>query len=73
MNTYHLSPKANHWELTEEGDGSLAVFETKEEGLHVATRTVEQITGSLKIHREDGTIEEERTYPRNADPAKSPG
>ncbi|MHC8361662.1 hypothetical protein ACYZUA_15410 [Pseudomonas sp. LS2P72] len=30
-------------------------------------------TASLKIHRENGTIQEERTYPRSADPRKSKG
>lgn len=73
MNIYHLTPKGNQWELAEEGDGSLALFETKKEALEVSRRTVEKITGSLKIHKADGTIEEERIYPRSEDPAKSPG
>lgn len=30
-------------------------------------------TGSVKIHTSDGRIEEERTYPRSADPAQSKG
>lgn len=30
-------------------------------------------TASLKIRKEDGTIQEERTYPRSADPTKSKG
>lgn len=30
-------------------------------------------TASLKIHWENGTIQEERTYPRSADPRKSKG
>jgi len=29
--------------------------------------------GSLKIHKLDGTIQEERTYPRSKDPRKSKG
>ncbi|HWB06103.1 MAG TPA: DUF2188 domain-containing protein [Verrucomicrobiales bacterium] len=73
MKSYHLTPKGDQWELAEEGNGSIALFETKEDAVKTSTRTVEQITGSLKIHKADGTIEEERTYPRSADPAKSPG
>ncbi len=38
-----------------------------------AVEIVSEVTGSLRIHRADGTIEEERTYPRTADPVKSPG
>ena len=30
-------------------------------------------TASVKIHNADGTIEEERTYPRSADPRRSKG
>jgi len=30
-------------------------------------------TASVKIHKADGTIEEERTYPRSADPRRSKG
>lgn len=29
--------------------------------------------GTVRIHNEDGEFEEERTYPRSADPTKSPG
>ena len=28
---------------------------------------------SLRIHRKDGTIQEERTYPRSSDPKRSKG
>jgi hypothetical protein len=29
--------------------------------------------GSVKIHKENGQIQEERTYPRSADPSESKG
>ena len=29
--------------------------------------------GSLKIHKQDGTIQEERTYPKSDDPKNTPG
>ena len=48
-------------------------FATKQRALDRSIEIVSEVTGSLKIHRADGTIEEERTYPRSADPAKSPG
>jgi hypothetical protein len=28
---------------------------------------------SVRIHTEDGRVQEERTYPRSADPVRSPG
>lgn len=30
-------------------------------------------TASVKIHKADGTLEEERTYPRSADPRRTKG
>ncbi len=29
--------------------------------------------GTVRIHREDGQFEEERTFPRSKDPRQSPG
>jgi hypothetical protein len=29
--------------------------------------------GTVRIHREDGQLEEERTFPRSKDPRQSPG
>jgi hypothetical protein len=73
MKSYHLTPNGDTWELAEEGGTSVATYETREEAMQDSRRTVAQTTGSLTIHRADGTVEEERTYPRSADPAKSPG
>lgn len=52
-------------------------FQTKRE----AIKECEKVYGggpmveptSLRIHRRDGTFQEERTYPRAADPKKSKG
>jgi hypothetical protein len=73
MKTYHLVPNGNSWKLKFEGGKVLANYESKLEGITDSIRFVERETGSLKIHRADGTIEEERTYPRSADPAERPG
>lgn len=37
----------------------------------VARKASDPVT--VKIHGEDGRIQEERTYPRSADPRRSPG
>jgi hypothetical protein len=75
MKNYHLTPSpTGEWKLAPEGtDHVLSVFDTKAEAVDKAVQYVSEKTGSLKIHKADGTIEEERTYPRSADPAKSPG
>jgi hypothetical protein len=74
MQNYHLAPEGNYWKLTREGsDAVIGRFETKAEAVESSTRFLHDREGSLKIHRADGGIEEERTYPRAADPARSPG
>jgi hypothetical protein len=73
MNNYHLTTNGDRWELQAEGGRGLASFPTKEEALERSIEIVTQRTGSLKIHKADGTIEEERTYPRSIDPGKSRG
>jgi hypothetical protein len=75
MKNYHLTPDpSGEWKLSPEGsDQVLGVFDSKADALDKAIGYVSGKTGSLKIHKADGTIEEERTYPRSADPVKSPG
>jgi hypothetical protein len=73
MNNFHLTTNGDRWELHAEGGKALASFETKAEALEGSISIVTKRTGSLKIHKADGTIEEERTYPRALDPKKSPG
>ena len=69
MDNFHLVPSEGFWEITDERTRrSIGKFETKEEALDMATTVIGELTASLKIHRADGTIEEERTYPRSMDP-----
>lgn len=74
MDNYHLLYDGDRWTLTAEGsDISLGEYERKTDAVTAARETVSELGGSLKIHGTDGQIEEERTYPRSADPQKSPG
>jgi hypothetical protein len=61
------------WELTDQEGAVVRIFNTKADALAsgVLEKTVSQ--GTVRIHNEDGTIAEERTYPRAADPRQSPG
>jgi hypothetical protein len=73
MKNYHIVPRNAGWELSEEGGAVLGTYETKDEAVKAAARIAANDPGSVKIHRADGTFEEERTYPRSADPSASPG
>lgn len=74
MNRYDLTRKNGQWQLVQQGTGEpLVTSQNKEEALRQSMELVRERTGSLRIHKEDGTFEEERTYPRAADPRQSPG
>ena len=74
MENYHITKAENGWELKKEGATRPSkTGGTKAEIIATASDFLDGKTASLKIHKEDGTIQEERTYPRSADPAKSKG
>jgi uncharacterized FAD-dependent dehydrogenase len=74
MDNYHVSKSDNGWELKKQGAARASKSaSTKAEIIQLASDFLDGKTASLKIHKEDGTIQEERTYPRSADPVKSKG
>ncbi len=74
MEIYHLVPSKGGWQLEKQGHPrGIKFFATKREALEFSTEHVKQNTGSLRIHKEDGQFEEERTYPRKNDPRSSKG
>ena len=77
MKTYHLVSGAIGWQLKIEGNATplqYYMLDTKPEAIAKAKVYI-MINGggSLRIHLQDGTFEEERTYPRAIDPRQSPG
>jgi hypothetical protein len=66
--------KGDEW-VGETKGGVVSRGETKVEAVQntakVAKADADAVT--VKIHKEDGRIQEERTYPRSADPRRSPG
>ena len=71
----HNEKKAT-WDLKQDKtEKILKRFETKKEATKGGTlqRAVGKEGGSVRIQRVDGRFQEERTYPRSADPAKSKG
>jgi hypothetical protein len=74
MDNYHITTATTGWELKKQGATRASkTAKTKAEIVKIAGEFLEGKTASLKIHKEDGTIQEERTYPRSADPSKSKG
>lgn len=74
MQNFHVKTHDGHWDLTKEGADRASISKpTKTETMDATEAFMADKTGSVKIHRQDGTIEEERTYPRSADPSRSKG
>lgn len=68
--TYHVTKTTDGWQgKVEKAQRASVVGETKAE---VMAKTIsiakKQSSASVKIHKANGRIQEERTYPRNADP-----
>ena len=75
MQDYHLTKGDDHWRLTKEGSNRAVVREeTKVDATSAARDYVKSHGGgSVKIHLQRGPIQEERTYPRSADPPATRG
>lgn len=76
MDRYDLNHDGDNWKLHKQGgERASKVFEgmTKEEAVRATSDFMQDHPGSVRIHKMDGTYEEERTYPRSADPRQSPG
>jgi len=68
--------KKNNWALEQDQTGKVVRrFDTKAEATEggVLKRAVGAAGGSVKIQKENGRFQEERTFPRSADPKKSKG
>jgi hypothetical protein len=74
MKNYHLAKEGNAWNLKPEG-GSRSVVHaaTKIDAIGQTRAYMQHHPGSVKIHKENGQIQEERTYPRTADPKHGKG
>jgi len=62
MNQFHLTARNSFWELQEERGTTIATYDNRVEAIKSSRRTVQHETGCLKIHRQDGTVEEECNY-----------
>jgi len=74
MDNYDITKDGEQWKLKKQGsDRASKTAETKQEIIKKAQDFMKDKTGSVKIHKEDGSYQEERTYQRKNDPKKSKG
>jgi hypothetical protein len=77
LDKFHLTRRANgQWALEPEGGGrAKALFQRKADATRggALRAALGSNGGSVRIHKTDGKIQEERTYPRSKDPTGSEG
>lgn len=76
LDKYDLSKKDGSWTLKKQGSerASKVFGRNKQLAVSESAKMLKNSDGaSLRIHNLDGTIQEERTYPRAADPVRSKG
>ena len=68
MDNYHVTRQNDgYWSLKgEDAKRAVGIYSTQKEAIERGSRLHGE--HSVKIHRVDGKIREERTYPRSADP-----
>jgi hypothetical protein len=62
---FHVATRDGQWVVTREGrpDGEFDSFETRDEAVTRARSEAQnQVPSQVKVHRDDGTIENEFTY-----------
>ncbi len=74
MDNYHITKAGDKWNFKKEGNaGASKSAGTKSEIIKEMQDYMKNKIGSVKIHKENGQIQEERTYQRKNDPKKSKG
>jgi hypothetical protein len=75
LHRYTLKEENGGWVLKDQEGGVLTTFKSKAEATTGGEleNAIGAKGGSVRIHKEDGTLEEERTFPRSKDPPHSPG
>ena len=74
MDNYHVTKSGNQWKLKKEGaERASKTADTKQEIINQTREFMKDKTASVKIHKENGAFQEERTYQRKDDPSKSKG
>lgn len=68
-NRWHVTPDGGDWKVErEDADRSAGRFDTQGDAIDRAREIAQNQGGSVIVHRPDGRIREERTFPRSSDP-----
>ncbi len=73
LKRFTLKKDEDGWALFNQHSERLRGFPTKADALTGGVLENLVGEGTVRIHREDGQFEEERTFPRSKDPRQSPG
>lgn len=74
MNRYRITLDGSKWRMKQAGTHTtILTVATKRELILQMGEYMRDKIGSVKIHKCDGTFQEERTYPRKHDPIASKG
>ena len=74
LKRYDLTKKGENWALKGQGaDRATLTAPTKAEALQKMQEFMADKHATVRIHKTDGTIQEERTYQRADDPTSSKG
>jgi hypothetical protein len=73
LKRFTLKKEADSWVLHDQISDLVKSFKTKAGALEGGVLEKLVGEGTVRIHREDGQLEEERTFPRSEDPRRSPG
>ncbi|MBE7376370.1 DUF2188 domain-containing protein [Pseudomonas lopnurensis] len=74
MEIYHITHEDDRWVLREEGDKRALIEASTRQDILDETRDYMKLrTASVKVHGDDGGIEEEHLYPQEQDPLATGG
>ncbi|SHN11220.1 hypothetical protein SAMN04515650_1247 [Halanaerobium congolense] len=74
MDIYHIVYNDTNWEFKKSNSKrSIKVMDKKSDLIDFMINFMDGKEGTVKIHKMDGEIEEERTYPRKEDSISSKG
>jgi hypothetical protein len=73
LKRFTLKQESGSWVLHDQIGDLVKAFKTKAEAIEGGVLEKLVGEGTVRVHREDGQLEEERTFPRSKDPRSSPG
>lgn len=74
--TYHVTKTETGWQgKVEKGERASVTGETKADVMQKTIELAKNHDGNSNviIHKQDGSFQEERTYPKSSDPSQTPG